>query len=219
MVSGLIVEGKVDVRCTKEAAWDLFCRFGDVAALIPSVEGVEVDGDRVHARVATKLGALPVSSRVMLEVVERKPFACLKARGVSYLGETIEQQVRKGIEGVAADSTGQLSLHLDLRAGDEDGITCVIYTAEVEAKGRLKRIYQAILKTKVPGMMDEFAANIRGALEVEVVRAVAPIESEALAIEPPIVVEALTQAPIVRPSLWSRFVAWLRRLFSPREST
>src|SRR5690606_2721111 len=153
------------VRCTKEAAWDLFCRFGDIAALIPSVEEVQVDGDRVHARVATKLGALPVSSRVTLEVVERKPFACLKARGVSYLGETIETQIPKTVEGVSSDSAGQLFLHLDLRPGESDETVSVIYTAEVQANGRLRRIYRAVLKTKVPSMMEEFAANIRGALE------------------------------------------------------
>lgn len=190
MVSGgLTVQGQVDVRCTREHAWALFTRFGEIAALIPSVEDVEVDGDRVYARVATRLGALPVSSRVTLEVVERKSMECLKAEGISYLGETVKQQIPKNVEGVSADSVGRLFLHLDLRPTEEEGLTRVLYSAEVEAFGRLKKIYQAILKTKVPGMMQEFADNLRGALE--------PSAAALALVEPTLVEPALVEPALV----------------------
>jgi carbon monoxide dehydrogenase subunit G len=160
------INGRVDVCCTLEDAWALFCRFSEVAALIPTVEDIEVDGDRVSARMATKLGVLPVTSRIALEVVERKPYACLKARGLSYLGETIREQVAPGkaISGIAPDSVGEMFLHLDLRPGD-DGRVIVLYHAEVEAQGRLKRIYRSILNSKAPAMMAEFGHNLRTALE------------------------------------------------------
>ena len=166
-MSALTVDGDVEVRCTLAAAWDLFTRFGDVAELIPTVEEVEVDGDTVYARVETKLGILPISSRVTLQVTDRKPNCCLKAEGVSYLGETIRDQVspNKEIQGIDKDSTGRLSLHLDLRPAEAQGAITISYSAEVEAYGRLKRIYRSILKTKVPGMMKEFAENLRTELE------------------------------------------------------
>lgn len=204
----LEIDGSVEVKCTIDAAWDLFCRFGDVAALIPTVEEVEVEGDRVYARVVAKLGVLPVSSRVNIEVTERKPYACLKAVGVSYLGETIREQIspHKEIRGINAESAGHLMLHLDLRPGESDDHVRVIYHAEVEAEGRLKRIYQSILKTKAPAMMAEFAENIRTTLE-------APA-----AVEPTTPTTSQPERALDRPrqSLWIRFVAWLRSLFTRR---
>ncbi len=215
----LSVDGKIEVRCSLEEAWALFCRFGDVAALIPTVEEVEVDGERVHARLSTKIGALPISSRVTLEVIERKQFECLRAEGFSYLGETIKEQLKKDVAGVAHDSVGRMHLHLDLRPSERAGHIHIIYNAEVEAKGRLKRIYQTILKTKVPGMMAEFAVNLRGALEREEVLPVAPAET---ATEPSEVVVAAAPGTAsrppasitVRPSLWARIVAWLHRVLA-----
>ena len=224
----LTVEGKVDVRCTLEDAWDLFTRFSDIARLIPTVEDVEVDGEHVHARVSTKLGALPISSRVTLRVVETDHLTCLKAEGFSYLGETIKEQIKKDIEGVAKDSAGRLFLRLDLRRTDEEGIIEVVYKADVEAKGRLKRIYKAILKTKVPDMMEQFAQNLREELErapepvaelAEALPVVAPEERAPVAVieeeEPPIE-KPMPAALAPRPSDgWSRLIAWLRRVFRP----
>ncbi|MCC6808790.1 MAG: hypothetical protein IT381_15295 [Deltaproteobacteria bacterium] len=198
----LALDGKIEVHCTLDEAWDLFCRFGDVAKLIPSVEHVEVSGDTVNGRVGVHLGKLFVSSRITLQVTERKPFACLKAQGVSYLGETIRTQVTSKDVGIDKESVGQLRLHLDLRAGEQIEQTWVIFHAEVEAEGRLRRIYESILKNKAPAMMDEFAVNIKRTLEAET-------PAVPLAPVPPAV-------PAIRRRPWfARFFAWLRRWLSP----
>jgi len=159
------IDGRVEVRCEVGEAWELFNEFGRVAALIPTVEDVRVEGDQILARVETRLGALPVSSRVVLEVIERETLVSIEAHGVSYLGETLTEQVRKDIKGVSAGSVGKMNLRLVLESGLEPGLTTILYFAEVEAEGRLKRIYRTILKTKVPGMMEQFAENLRGELE------------------------------------------------------
>lgn len=204
----LSIDGSVGVRCSLEKAWDLFCRFEKLASLIPSVERVEVDGDDVHAHVGVKLGRLSVHSRVKLTVVERKPLSCIKAVGISYLGETIRTQIKPDKAGIDAGSVGRLSLHLDLREGEKAEEVMVVYTAEVEAEGRLKRVYQSILKTKAPAMMEEFAANIRTELEAEAAEEAEEAE------------EAAPQVPVLHtPSLWGRLVAWLRRLFLGAGST
>ncbi|MBI4613821.1 MAG: SRPBCC family protein [Planctomycetes bacterium] len=161
----LKIEGSVEVAATLEDAWALFNRFGEVARLIPSVENVEVDGEAVDAQVAVRLGKFPVRSRVRLEVVERKPLACLKARGASYLGQTIRERASKAVRGIDDGSVGRLFLHLDLRPTDTAGRILLLYSAEVEAEGRLRRIYQSILALKAPAMMAEFAENIRQVLE------------------------------------------------------
>ncbi len=220
----LSVEGKVDVRCRIEDAWDLFCRFGDVAALIPTVKEVEFEGDQVHARVEVKLGALPISSRIILEVLEQEPYL-LRARGVSYLGETLTEQMKKNIDGIGAGSVGQLNMHLELKPGSRDGEVTILYRGEVDAKGRLKRIYKAILKTKVPAMMEEFAENIREELESLPQTGAAPSPQVAAAVQPTAEPTA-TQTQAARSAepqrrgipdpmeLLERLFSWLRELFT-----
>ncbi len=223
----LSVEGKVDVRCRIEDAWDLFCRFGDVAALIPTVEQVEFEGEQVHARVEIKLGALPISSRIILEVLEQEPYL-LRARGVSYLGETLTEQMKKNIDGIGAGSVGLLNLRLELAPGDKEGDVTISYRGEVDAKGRLKRIYKAILKTKVPTMMEEFAENIREALESLPETEAAP-SSQVVESQPtrqPRVQPAAPQPQAARSAesqrrgipdpmeLLERLFSWLRELFT-----
>lgn len=203
----LAIDGEIKVRCGLEEAWDLFCRFGDVAKLIPSVEHVEVDGDRVFGRVGIKLGILFVSSRVALEVVERTDRACLKAVGVSYLGETIQDQVaKKGVRGIDSDSTGRVKIQLDLAPTDDEDFVNLTYAAEVEAEGRLKRIYQSIIKNKAPAMMTEFAENVRNTLEHPSTEDPS-VETEAIADS-----AALVAAPT--RGWWRRLVAWFSRLFN-----
>lgn len=215
----LSLEGNVDVRCTLEQAWDLFCRFGEVAALIPTVTEVDIDGDRVYARVATKLGILSVSSRVNLEVVEREPLKFIRAEGVSYLGETIRDQIspKKAIQGIEKDSVGTMNMRLDLEP--KDGLIAVSYHADVEAQGRLKKIYKTILKTKAPKMMEDFANNLRDRLERE-------DEEPAVEVEPATPEDNVEAAPAAepgpaaepqpKPGMWRRIADFFRRLFRRR---
>lgn len=206
----LSVDGKIDVQCTLEHAWALFQRFDEIARLIPSVDEVAIDGDRIQGRVSVKLGVIPITSRVTLEVVEKKHLACLKIEGLSYLGETLTEQVKKdGVRGVEKDSVGRLRLHLDLRPTEEAGRIAILYEAQVEAEGRLRRIYESILKTKAPAMMRQFAENVRQNLE----RVVAPepaAEPVGEAVAAPVEIEA---APAPRPPWWRRALGWLGRLF------
>ncbi len=211
----LSLDGKIDVRCSIEKAWDLFCRFGDVAALIPTVQEVQIQGDIVHATMETKLGALPISSRVTLEVTERIPLKRLKAEGWSYLGETLSEQVKK-LDGVDKGSAGRLDMQLDLLPSEKEGFITLVYGGEVEAKGRLKRIYKTILKTKAPGMIEEFAHNIREALEgdeqpvTEAEAAVSPVDGPAQ----PVAVDTTANVGRVEPasdSVWLEAVARLAK--------
>lgn len=203
----LSIQGQIDIACTQERAWDLLNRFDEVARLIPSVESVEIDGDHVHGRVAVQLGRLRVSSRVTLEVTERKTLCCLKAEGISFLGETIQKQIAKnGVRGITSGSVGKLRLHLDLRPGDGADCTVLIYEAEVDAAGRLKRIYQSILKNKAPEMIAQFAINIREVLE-----------RDQTAVE--LVSSTGGGATTTRQSWWKRLGAWFRRVFARKKES
>lgn len=164
----LAANGEVLVACALEEAWALFNRFEEVAGLIPTVKSIEFVGDEIWATVGVKLGVLSITSRLMLQVVKMEPWR-ISAEGWSFLGETLHDQVnRRGPEGIERDAKGKITIHLELERHADGGV-CVKYAAEVEAFGRLRRIYQSILESKAPTIMEEFAQRLRGALEAQAV--------------------------------------------------
>jgi carbon monoxide dehydrogenase subunit G len=166
----LATKGEVLVACSLDHAWALFNRFDEVASLIPTVKRLERHEDALWATVGVQLGVLSVTSRLMLKVVHIEPWR-ICAEGWSFLGETLHDQVnRAGPEGIERDAKGKLSIELELEHAP-DGTVRVRYSAQVEAFGRLRRIYQSILDNKAPAMMQDFAERLRGALEAPPVEA------------------------------------------------
>ncbi|MBT3221407.1 MAG: hypothetical protein HN348_20170 [Proteobacteria bacterium] len=220
----LVVNGDIHAQCTLEKAWALFTQFEEVARLIPTVEEVEIKDGRVHARVVITLGVLPVSSRLVLEVTEQTVNSSIRAEGLSYLGETIVDQIaKKAIRDIDAGSVGRLNLQLDLKEHEESGIS-VEYQAEVDAEGRLKRIYQSIMKSKAPAMMAEFAENLLERLEAPEEEAPPKaVDTDALSQES----EAQTEEPstevpdgeLAKQGWWASFLAWLKGLFGSSEAS
>jgi carbon monoxide dehydrogenase subunit G len=163
----LATSGEVLVACGLDEAWALFNRFDEVATLIPTLKSIEFRGDEIWATMGVQLGVISVTSKVMLQVVHISPWR-ITAEGWSFLGETIHTQInRNGPEGIEKDAKGKITIHLELEAVNGVGVL-VKYAAEVDAYGRLKRIYQSILKSKAPAMMEQFAEKLRCALDIGV---------------------------------------------------
>ena len=163
----LATSGEVLVACGLDEAWALFNRFDEVATLIPTLKSIEFRGDEIWATMGVQLGVISVTSKVMLQVVHISPWR-ITAEGWSFLGETIHTQInRNGPEGIEKDAKGKITIHLELEPVTGVGVL-VKYAAEVDAYGRLKRIYQSILKSKAPAMMEQFAEKLRCALDIGV---------------------------------------------------
>lgn len=163
----LATSGEVLVACGLDEAWALFNRFDEVATLIPTLKSIEFRGDEIWATMGVQLGVISVTSKVMLQVVHISPWR-ITAEGWSFLGETIHTQINKnGPEGIEKDAKGKITIHLELEPVNGVGVL-VKYAAEVDAYGRLKRIYQSILKSKAPAMMEQFAEKLRCALDIGV---------------------------------------------------
>ncbi len=163
----LATSGEVLVACGLEDAWALFNRFDEVATLIPTLKAIEFKGDEIWATMGVQLGVISVTSKVMLQVVHIAPWR-ITAEGWSFLGETIHTQINKnGPAGLEKDAKGKITIHLELEPVNGVGVL-VKYAAEVDAYGRLKRIYQSILKSKAPAMMEQFAEKLRCALDIGV---------------------------------------------------
>jgi carbon monoxide dehydrogenase subunit G len=200
--------------------WAFLERFDDFARCVPTLKEWRVDGETITGKVGVVLGAVPVESNVELEITDRRPPCCIEARGISFLGETIAN-LRGGREGqVRRADSGRVILHLDV-CDEGGGRTRLRYLAGVEAEGRLRKVYESILRLKVPAMKQEFAAKVAAALGVEVARVEASgpmcAAAEAIVTGEPRALAPAPPAPPVAParrSLWARLLAWLRALFA-----
>ncbi|MBI3070523.1 MAG: hypothetical protein HYY84_00200 [Deltaproteobacteria bacterium] len=160
----ITIEDEFDVACAPDEAWRLIENVNRFAMCIPTlIEHRIVDDTHIEGRVGVKLGLVPVSSRISIDIVERRAPQCIKALGVSYLGEAVSKPGKSGGDGMSRDSVGTLDIHIDLRDG-EGGGTRVKYVAGVEAEGRLRRIYEMLIKTKVPEFQKEFRVKLAAAL-------------------------------------------------------
>lgn len=201
--------------------WQFFDDFEGLAACVPTLKEFRIEGDNIiEGKVGVTLGAIPVTSKVRLEVAAKRAPECIMAHGVSYLGETIATQLAKDVTKYRSDDTGRLYLHLDLRP-EGPTATRVLICAGVEAEGKLRKIYESIMRLKVPTMKKEFQEKIGRALATECQPRAEPyamckaIEEVKATIETGTLISprSETHAPSKWASLWSRVTTWLRKIF------
>lgn len=202
----LSLTAEFEVEKSIQDVWNFFMDFDNFARYIPTLKEYKVTdpvGLKGEGKVGIKLGAIPVESRLVMQVTEKRDFECIKAEGYSFLGETLVEQIRSGkaMEGVDKGSVGKLMLHVDLRPG-ENGKTKVIYQASVEAEGRLRKIYDAIMKLKSKSLQKEFEESIKKGLnefKPETAAAPAPPTLESVSVNGD--GEAVSTIPCVLPPL------------------
>ena len=139
-------EGTVtfDVHVPQDRAWAFLSDMQKVGSCVPGVEAIEVvDERRATWTLKVKIG--PLSQRIHVDT------------------ETLEQTApsRARFKGVAdnMDMLGTIEL---APAGDSTRIT---YTMVATAKGPLARIMDNFMKSRLRQQSDEFAANVKKALE------------------------------------------------------
>lgn len=156
------------VDCPIDDVWRFFNDFERLAPCIPTLKTYHfLDADHAEGKVGIQLGAIPVESAVTIQITERRAPCCIKAEGLSFLGATIQDQLKRGAPGsVSRDAVGKMSLHFDLREA-EGGKTLILWEAGVEAEGKLRKIYDSIIRLKVPALQAEFQEKISAALDGE----------------------------------------------------
>jgi carbon monoxide dehydrogenase subunit G len=214
--------------------WAFFDNFEGLATCVPTLKEFKLtDPDHIEGKVGVTLGAIPVTSKVRIEVTEKRAPECIQAHGLSYLGETIATQLAKGGEvgKYKTDDMGQLYLHLDLRAEDA-GSTRVMLCAGVEAEGKLRKMYESIMRLKVPAMKKEFQEKVAAALKTqcspvpEAKGMCSAIDDVKAHIEAHVhahdhraesAAPSAAAAAAAELGLWARIAAWFRGLFAAKE--
>ena len=139
-------EGTVtfDVHVPQDRAWAFLSDMQKVGSCVPGVESIEVLNER-RAKWTLKVKIGPLSQKIHVDT------------------ETLEQTApsRARFKGVAdnMDMLGTIDLS---PAGDSTRIT---YTMVATAKGPLARIMENFMKSRLKQQSDEFAANVKKALE------------------------------------------------------
>jgi carbon monoxide dehydrogenase subunit G len=177
------VEHEFEVEGTREYVWSLVGDIHAFARCVPTLVEHEIVGpDRATGVVGVTLGAIPVRSRVDIEITERQAPELLLGKAVSYLGDTIVSQLRGGQAGsVPPDAVGTILMRLELHTAGERR-TRLVFRCDVDAEGKLERIYQSILRLKADSLKAEFERNVKSALAAAApLAATQPVASAAAA--------------------------------------
>jgi uncharacterized protein len=133
-----------EVKAPPEKVWAFLSDMRKIGSCVPGVQSVEILDD-THARwnLKVKIGPLSQTFVVMTETLEQIPLSRGRFRGTA--------------ENMDMEGTVELS-------PQGDG-TRVQYTMNVQAKGPLARIMDNFMKSRLKGQTEEFASNVRKALE------------------------------------------------------
>jgi len=139
-------EGKIafDVKAPVEKVWSVLTDMRQVGRCVPGVENVELlDDKRTRWDLKVKIGPLSQTLQVTTETLEQVPLRRARFRG----------------EADMLDMIGTIEL------SSEGDVTKVVYTMAVSAKGPLARIMDNFMRTQLKAQTEEFAANVKRALE------------------------------------------------------
>ncbi len=139
-------EGTVtfDVAVPLDRAWGFLSDMQKVGSCVPGVEAIEViDATRAKWTLKVKIGPLSQTLHVDTETLEQTPPSRARFKGVANNMEML----------------GTIEL------APAGAATHITYTMVATAKGPLARIMDNFMKSRLKQQSEEFAANVKRALE------------------------------------------------------
>lgn len=161
----ITIESVMRAEKDVKTIWNLFNDINTVAGCVPTCVSYEViDENTVSCDLRIKLGLIPLDNKAKMSITERKDDTHLEARGVSEAGEMMQKFGR-----VATGTVTNLHLILDLEEiGPNE--TRIRFLANADAVGQMRRIYEAVIKSKREEIETQFMKNIENALGAKVVK-------------------------------------------------
>ena len=161
----ITIESVMRAEKDMDTIWNLFNDINTVAGCVPTCVSYEViDENTVSCDLRIKLGLIPLDNKAKMSITERKDDRHLEAKGVSEAGEMMRKFGR-----VATGTVTNLHLILDLEEiGPNE--TRIRFLANADAVGQMRRIYEAVIKSKREEIETQFMKNIENALGAKVVK-------------------------------------------------
>jgi carbon monoxide dehydrogenase subunit G len=139
--------------------WNLFNDINTVAGCVPTCTSYEViDDNTVACDLRIKLGLIPLDNKAKVSITERRDNRHLEAKGVSEAGEMMQKFGK-----VATGTVTNIHLILDLEEMGPNE-TRIHFHAKADAVGQMRRIYEAVIKTKREEIETQFVKNLETAL-------------------------------------------------------
>ena len=145
--------------------WNLFNDINTVAGCVPTCTSYQViDDNTVACDLRIKLGLIPLDNKAKVSITERRDNRHLEAKGVSEAGDMMQKFGK-----VATGTVTNIHLILDLEEMGPNE-TRIHFHAKADAVGQMRRIYEAVIKTKREEIEAQFVKNLENALGSKVVK-------------------------------------------------
>lgn len=167
---GVRIVNNLNIKKNSDELWQFFSNIQKFAAIVPSViEYRMVDDVTFVGKVGVTLGKIPVRSKLTFNITKKNAPSFMEAEGVSYLGEAVVSMKKSGKETTEVNkkSVGRIATTLNLIALSASE-TRVEFVADIIAEGRLRKIYESIIKFKVPLLKNQFVENLTKELGITV---------------------------------------------------
>jgi carbon monoxide dehydrogenase subunit G len=161
----ITIESTMRAEKDVNTIWNLFNDINTVAGCVPTCTSYEViDDNTVACDLRIKLGLIPLDNKAKVSITERRDNRHLEAKGVSEAGDMMQKFGK-----VATGTVTNIHLILDLEEMGPNE-TRIHFHAKADAVGQMRRIYEAVIKTKREEIEAQFVKNLENALGSKVVK-------------------------------------------------
>ena len=159
----ITIENSLIVEKDLNTVWEFFNNMNTMVGCVPTCVGHEViDDDTVSCDLRIKLGLIPLDNKARVSITERRDNRHLEAKGQTEAGDLMKKFGK-----VATDTVTQLHIVVDLEEVNPDQ-TRVKFVITADARGQMKRIYEAVINTQREKIENQFVENIASALGAKV---------------------------------------------------
>jgi carbon monoxide dehydrogenase subunit G len=161
----ITIESTMRAEKDVNTIWNLFNDINTVAGCVPTCTSYQViDDNTVACDLRIKLGLIPLDNKAKVSITERRDNRHLEAKGVSEAGDMMQKFGK-----VATGTVTNIHLILDLEEMGPNE-TRIHFHAKADAVGQMRRIYEAVIKTKREEIEAQFIRNLENALGAKVIK-------------------------------------------------
>lgn len=159
------INNTLHVRCAIGTVWAFLNNIRTVTTCVPTVVAHKViDDDTVYCDLRIKLGLIPLDSNATVKIIRREPDRLIKLEGTTEAGESLKKFGR-----ITEDTVTRLFIAIHMAPEGADR-TRVRFVLQAEAAGRMKRVYDGILKSQQRKLEEQFVKKLGAGLGAEVVQ-------------------------------------------------